>query len=250
MLCASKGPQDKCSQCGAKHWMDEKLTSSSLVNPVFGTCCFDGKVSIPLLTQPPLELWKLYNGTDPNSTHFLNYIGSYNNAFAMVSLAHKREDLGAGPNIFKIQGELRHRMGSLLPEPGRTPTYAQLYFQSSEVALEYRMGGNNAQNNGQQPHVRVAVMQILQDVIEQNHGYVQLYKTAYDRLQELGDVPNVYVKLCFSAETDQRRYNLPTANEVAMIVPGDGTQPTKNCDIILQTRAGPLKRIFKTNPAY
>jgi hypothetical protein len=51
-------------------------------------------------------------------------------------------------------------------------------------------------------------------------------------------------------EVIQRRYNLPTAEEVAIILPGDEAQPADHCDIIIQTRAGPLKRIMETNPAY
>ena len=93
-------------------------------------------------------------------------------------------------------------------------------------------------------------MQILQDVLYQHHGYYHLYKTAFERIHELGDVPDLHVYLHFSPTTDQRRYNLPTAEEVAVIIPGDGTQPTENRDIILSTCAGPLKCITEINPAF
>ena len=91
-------------------------------------------------------------------------------------------------------------------------------------------------------------MQILQDVLYQHHGY--LYKTAFERTHELGDVLDLHVYLHFSPTTDQRRYNLPTAEEVAVIISGDGTQPTENRDIILSTRSGPLKCITEINPAF
>jgi hypothetical protein len=41
---------------------------------------------------------------------------------------------GHGPYVFKIQGALYHNVGSLLPEAGKDPIYAQLYFYSSEEA--------------------------------------------------------------------------------------------------------------------
>lgn len=34
---------------------------------------------------------------------------------------------GGGPNIFKISGAICHRMGSLLPQEGDTPKFAELY---------------------------------------------------------------------------------------------------------------------------
>ena len=36
-----------CSECGALHWLAERLSGSSKINPKFGTCCFSGKVHIP-----------------------------------------------------------------------------------------------------------------------------------------------------------------------------------------------------------
>ena len=47
---------------------------------------------------------------------------------------------------------------------------------------------------------------------------------------------------------DRRRYNVPTASEVAIIIPT--TENTENRDIILSTQQGPLKKINELNPAY
>jgi hypothetical protein len=45
---------------------------------------------------------------------------------------------------FRIQGKLYHSIGSLLPEEGTKPKFAQIYFHDSESALDVRMsyGGN------------------------------------------------------------------------------------------------------------
>ena len=42
-----------CSECGALHWLAERLSGSSKIHPKFGTCCFSGKVQIPRLDDPP-----------------------------------------------------------------------------------------------------------------------------------------------------------------------------------------------------
>ncbi|KIL54493.1 hypothetical protein M378DRAFT_1055673 [Amanita muscaria Koide BX008] len=236
---------DECRKCNALHWRKERLTRSTNANPKFGTCCLDGKVSIPSLQEPPRELWELYNGTSLQSTHFLDHINSYNNAFAMVSLEHGRVNLGPGPDVFVVRGEVRHRAGSLLPDGENPPLYAQLYFQTPGNALEMRMG--RGANVGQR--LNPQVMQGLRDTLERNNHYIALYKTAYDRLRELPETPELHVSLHFNPIQDQRRYNLPTAEEVAVLMP-NGNQQATTRDVILFYRGGPLRRIAETNPAY
>ena len=128
--------------------------------------------------------------------------------------------------------------------------YAQVYFQSNEQALDLRVQRSNQIPDGNR--AKRAVMQIIQDVLHRYNHYITLYKykMARERINEAENISNVHVRLHFAAGSDQYRYNLPTAEEVAIILPGDGEQPADYCDIIIQTRAGPLKRIMETNPAY
>ena len=60
------------------------------------------------------------------------------------------------------------------------------------------------------------------------------------------------IALRFDHQTDHRRYNLPTdtSNEIAVILPGDGDQPTAARDIILNRRGGHLQEISDMHPLY
>jgi hypothetical protein len=171
-----------------------------MARPLFDTCCLDGKVKIPDLKKPPKELLELYNGINRHSKHFLSHITSYNNAFAMVSLAHNPVNLPGGPQSFIITGELKHLQGSLLPEPGKTPVYAQVYFQTDEEALDLRIQYANRvpDENG----AKRAVMQIIQDVLHRHNGYIAIYKTARERIGEAGNIPDMHVRLHFTAGSD------------------------------------------------
>ena len=52
-------------------------------------------------------------------------------------------------------------------------------------------------------------------------------------------------------EPDPRRYNAPTAPEIAVIMPGNGyTEGVATRDIVLHARTGGSKRITETNCAY
>ena len=62
---------------------------------------------------------------------------------------------------------------------------------------------------------------------------------------------NVPAYLHYYSETDRRRYNLPTTNEIAVILPGDGTEISATRDIILHLRGdNEFMRINECHPAY
>ena len=48
--------------------------------------------------------------------------------------------LGHGAYTFRIHGQTYHKIGSLLPEPNKPPTYAQLYILDSKLAVKERLG--------------------------------------------------------------------------------------------------------------
>jgi hypothetical protein len=108
-----------------------QLPRPALGNPKFGNCCNSGNLNIPLLPNPPVALQRLYDGDDTQSREFKQNLWRYNCAFAFTSLGVAEDhsvNLGCrGPPVFRIQGELFHRSGSLLPDVGRSPTYSQLY---------------------------------------------------------------------------------------------------------------------------
>jgi hypothetical protein len=143
-------------------------------------------------------------------------------------------------------------MGSLLPEPGKNPVYAQLYIVSPSTALEQHLANNAQHANG--TGLRTAVMQTISDCLNRHNRWINVFKSAYERISDLEQqnpdaIQAASVKLHFKDHSDPRRYNLPTAEEVAVILPGPG-QAADYQDIILQTRAGTLQRIYETNPAY
>lgn len=207
-----------CGHCAALHWISERVVASSLRNPKFGSCCDHGHVRLEALHPPPDALRQLFLGVTQQSREFLDNIRQYNSALAFASLGVKQDQAvnsGPGPYVFRIQGLLCHRAGALLPQPGHVPSYAQLYIHDPRAALQYRQHRNG--------RVREDTMQILQNVISASHYYAHLYKHAYEVLQEHEDAPDVSIHLRCAPNQDRRRYNLPTANKVAVIIPGDGS---------------------------
>ena len=90
-------------------------------------------------------------------------------------------------------------------------------------------------------------------MLYETHPYVPLYKQMY---QLMDDKPsekqqNIAVRLHMLDETDQQRYNLPMVEEIAAVIPGDGTERrSDHRDIIVCLRGGALKRISHLHQSY
>jgi hypothetical protein len=238
----------KCRWCKALHWMNEKRSDSSTNNPAFGLCCNGGKVVLPSLRDPPLILKALLERNDQQGKDFREKIWKYNRAFAFTSL-HVTEDHSVnegrrGPPIFRIQGELHHRGGPLFPAADCSPKYAQLYFYDPQAALDHR----RHQNSGLNPDT----LHTLQDMLLNHHQYASIYRHAYEILEHYDPDDDVSIRLRVAPGHDHHRFNLPTADEVAVILPGvDGiNMQFMHRDIILQNRAGELQIISDLHPAY
>jgi len=62
--------------------------------------------------------------------------------FAFTSLGvdiDRSINTGRGPYIFRINGVVHHRIGSLIPEEGNRPQYAQLYIYDTENEVQNRL---------------------------------------------------------------------------------------------------------------
>ncbi|KAK0434407.1 uncharacterized protein EV420DRAFT_1244047, partial [Desarmillaria tabescens] len=237
-----------CEYCGAPHWYNERLKSKSRTRPHFGLCCLQGQVKLPHLLPAPGVLHNLLCGVSLMSNTFLKNIRQYNAALAFTSVAVKVDQAitnSSGPYCFRVSGELHHQMGSLLPREGEDMSYAQLYIHDPMEALGMR--------NHRNPNLKPEIMSALQGLMHDVNPYVPLYRQAYlimkDKPRE--EYPNLEVQLHVGDDTDGRRYNLPTADELAAVIPGDGSEPVKNeRDIILRMHNQSLKRISQLHPSY
>ena len=97
-------------------------------------------------------------------------------------------------------------MGSLIPEEGQDPSYAQLYIYDPQEATDHHTQRN--------PQLQHPILQELHDMLANHHPYVAIYKQAYQVMQEKppDQQTDVRVQLHFSPGTDGRQYNLPTAD--------------------------------------
>ncbi|PIA50920.1 hypothetical protein AQUCO_01100021v1 [Aquilegia coerulea] len=236
-----------CPSCFAYHWLDERLTKSTKKKSFFGMCCLQGKIKLSLLTPLPSAIKLLYEGRNSLARSFRKDIRFYNAANAFSSLGvsmDKRILKGRGPTSFTIHGQLSHQIGSLLPESNKSPSYSQLYIYDPHIALECRQKRNL--------HLNPAILKIIQEARLESNELCKIYKCVYDVLKSANSNggESIPIRLAYTPTTDPRRYNLPTSEDIAVIIPGDETEPTSKRDIILHLKNNNLERISECHPLY
>jgi len=114
-------------------------------------------------------------------------------------------------------------------------------------------------SNGQGPFDREILLE-LHYILDSINPFVHLYKTAKERMdtapqdESLQVLLSPQMRLVMETSADRRRENLPTANELAAIIPDEYGQGSFR-DIVLEIRNpirnGPkLSRISATHAAY
>lgn len=75
------------------------------------------------------------------------------------------------------------------------------------------------------PDLRRDVLQTIQDSLLQCNPFPEKFLQAYEILNQTELAGrNLPAYLHYSSASDRRRYSLPTTDEIAIILPGDGTE--------------------------
>jgi len=93
------------------------------------------------------------------------------------------------------------------------------------------------------------VLQRLRDMLNDINPYFHAFHTASECLRETMAIV-MHLTTIDVFHLDSRRYNRPTAAEVAIIMPSTGEEQVDRHDIVLHSQAGPLKRISELHSAY
>ncbi|XP_075437913.1 LOW QUALITY PROTEIN: uncharacterized protein LOC142476424 [Ascaphus truei] len=180
------------------------------------------------------------SGTTSESKHFLQNIRKYNSCFQMTSFGATSivEQIGF-KSTFKVQGQVYHRAGSLLPLPDQHPQFLQIYFM-----------GDEEQQADQRchwiPNTRRDIVISLQRMLHEHNHLINTFKTSLERM------PTDDYQVIIRADKTpvgqhERRFNAPQINEVAIVIAGEQFNTR---DIILQRRGQSLTHICETHRSY
>ena len=100
-------------------------------------------------------------------------------------------------------------------------------------------------NSGLDPNV----MYRLGGLITQYYRWAEIFKQAHEVFQR-SNTDEVSLQLTVYRNRDWRRHNLPTSNEAAVVVPGDGIKANCSRDIVLHRKDGFLQRVNEGSAMY
>ena len=257
----------ECPFCHGLFFEDMKVRGSK-ANPDYGDkCCKGGRVQLPPLRVPPPELRHLMTSDTAPAKQFRASLNQYNNALTLTSTLYKEDTRlqniqggQRGQAMFSIQGQLIHKQGPLLEHSQQGGAmYNQLFFYDTEAATSRR--------KGRFPGADVAILNKLHDELKQVNPFVKKYLTARERLEEqlqqqsgefrlLWDTSATLVVEKGPRQTSAAlqagavhpgRLNLPTVDEIAVIIP-DHWGKSSCRDIILAQRNedGNMSRFLHT----
>ncbi|XP_058763555.1 uncharacterized protein LOC131637003 [Vicia villosa] len=224
-------PVWECKHCDAYMWYQERKGKSRHTTiPNFSLCCKGGKIVVPLLvTPPPLLNTLLFDPNLKDANNFQNNIRTYNAMFSFTSPGMKFDtsiNEGGDPPTLRMHGQTCHRIGSLLPEQGELPKYAQL-------------DSNNVDRS---------IVSKLKLMLDEYNPHAKAFRMSRDMIKQTG-FQDIKLKLISERSSDGRVYNHPTVSEVAALIVGDVDTASKR-DIIVRHRDGHLQRIDEFHSAY
>ncbi|XP_057418412.1 uncharacterized protein LOC130712602 [Lotus japonicus] len=210
----------ECQYCGALHW------------------------------KPPTLLWDLIMGNDVRSREFLANIRSYNSAFAFTSFGGKIEsglNDGGGPPQFVISGQNYHRIGSLLPNVGETPKFAQLYVYDTQNEIQNR--SSHFRNSDGSCKLNKSLIEDLLAMVDECNVLVKSFRKVRDFIS-INPLLRISLRLFRARPKDPRVYNLPSVDEVAGLIVGDFDSTDCGRDIVVSSMDGTLRRIHETHTSF
>lgn len=154
---------------------------------------------------------------------------------------------GRGSYVFKINGQTYHRIGSLLPVDGASPKFVELYIFYTDNEISNRIQALD-RTEAIAEDLDIDIVKGLLDMLNEHNPIVKTFRMARDRIQE-GDCENIAVRIVGAREGDPVQYDMPTCDDLALLVVGDFSADAYKRDIIVQATDHTLHRVSSLHPA-
>ena len=255
--------QQPCVHCGALFWPNERPNPPHNKKRAW-PCRSNGEVDIAIPDAPLDELGPdasqrdesihrldrmIYDTVDIGGVlrltdrckEFRKNILSYNNALAWASEGVDKVDHAVGHFNFRLQGEMRHHIGGLVPRQGEDPKFAMIYcVDGSQQQIDARLLHNTS--------LHCPIVDEVQHLLTRCNPFATSFRTCLQRQldDEHSSQTRIVLRQLDPRRTERGTHNKPTSNEVAAVVSGlnnlDG-RSTIERDIVVQTHDGILQRV-------
>jgi hypothetical protein len=108
---------------------------------------------------------------------------------------------GRGPPVFKICGQVHHRIGSLLPQDGSPPKFIQLYVYDTSNEVQNRMR-SLSHDDVRASDLDSSIVQSLISMLDDCNPLARQFRMARERLADHDDDDQFVVRIVAPRDGD------------------------------------------------
>ncbi|CAF1708268.1 unnamed protein product, partial [Brassica napus] len=203
-----------------------------------------GSSETPPEPEAPPALKKLFS-----STHFQHDIRTYNSILAFTSMGAQIDHSvmhKTGPFTYRIHGQNAHRIGSLVPEPGRPPKFSQLYIFDTANEIQNRI--TTVKRTAKVGELDPKIVKELIETMDTYNCLTKIFRKARD-IHETDSCQDFSIRLVGQSKCN-RQYDMPQTDEIAGLIVGDFTEDMGERDVVVQHRSSGLQHISDMHPLF
>ncbi|MDV3166741.1 MAG: hypothetical protein Q8807_03825, partial ['Waltheria sp.' little leaf phytoplasma] len=138
-------------------------------------------------------------------------------------------------------------LGSLLPSPGQSPRFAQLYIYDTENELSNRLSVFRSERD--HSLIDESIISDLMEMFDDINRVVRSFRMVRDRIEQVS-TGSLRLRLLGQRSRADRVYSEPASSEIAALIVGDEDTLANDRDIIVEDRFEGVKRISSLHPLY
>ncbi|WVZ69995.1 hypothetical protein U9M48_018704 [Paspalum notatum var. saurae] len=128
----------------------------------------------------------------------------------------KKINNGDGPYVFRVNGQIHHRIGSLLPLPNNCPKFAELYIFDTKNEIENRIRTLTREEPNEQ-NLDPEIVKGLQRMLDEYNPLVKIFRQARDFLEKHKGI-DISVRIIGADKGDKIQYEIPHQEELAILI--------------------------------
>lgn len=153
---------------------------------------------------------------------------------------------GNGPPAYRIHGQLFHRIGSLIPMPGKPPQFLQMWIVDTDNEVTNRMKTMTRRKPSEALEEDIIIG--LTNMLDKNNCLSKFFLKARDRYKS-NECQDFTIRLVCQ-KGKGRQYDLPKISEVAGLILGDVTATVGYRDVVLELQSNHLQEIRDDHPLF
>lgn len=155
-----------------------------------------------------------------------------------------------GPFVYRVHGQIYHNTFSLHPNENERPKYGQLYILDSNLAVQERLSNNY--NEKCNPELMLEL-----DISMRSNPFAKAFKMMFEvELEEEEEkrkmlkrpVRDIQMWIKRDRKLNQKVFNIPSCNEVAIVFVTENGEPPIDRDICIHPRGDKSIPISNLSP--